>query len=299
MANKIWKLTAVEVVNELKKNNLSPKEVLEDLILRCESINKLTNSIPTFCFERAFEFIKKNKLSDAKPLYGLPIPIKDSILVSKVKSTYGSLAFKNFVPKVSDHVVTKIEESGGVIFGKTNTPEFEAGASTFNDVFGVTRNPWNLKKSVSGSSGGAASAVASGMAFISQGSDFACSIRYPSSFCGVVGLRPTPGLIPFGPTNNPYQTLSVNGPIARNVDDLGLGLDSMTGFSIFDPLTTPNNSSNFKKASEEPFKKTEVKFSYDLSLGPIESEVKNVFMNTLQNLEKNNMKFTEVFPDMK
>ena len=148
MANKIWKLTAVEVVNELKKNNLSPKEVLEDLILRCESINKLTNSIPTFCFERAFEFIKKNKLSDAKPLYGLPIPIKDSILVSKVKSTYGSLAFKNFVPKVSDHVVTKIEESGGVIFGKTNTPEFEAGASTFNDVFGVTRNPWNLKKSV-------------------------------------------------------------------------------------------------------------------------------------------------------
>ena len=164
-------------------------------------------------------------LQKKNPLFGLPIPIKDSYMVSGVRTTFGSLVFQNFVPEYSDLVTRTLEKSGAVIYAKSNTPEFEAGASTFNEVFGITRNPWNTKRSTAGSSGGAAASVASGMAFIAQGSDFACSIRYPAAFCGVVGLRPTPGLVPQGPNRLPYQNLSVIGPLARNIEDIGLAMD--------------------------------------------------------------------------
>ena len=299
MFDKIWKMTACDVVDDLKKNKLSPEEVLDDLLLRYRQVNHLTNSMPTLCIERALTKLKRTNFSKKKPLFGLPIPIKDSSLVSGVRSTIGSLAFKDFIPQSSDFIVKKIQDSGGIVYGKTNTPEFEAGASTFNDVFGITRNPWNLEKSVSGSSGGAASSVATGMAFLAQGSDFACSIRYPSSFCGVVGLRPTPGLIPYGPNNLPSQTLSVMGPIARNTQDVGLGLDAMSGFNILDPLTFPNVKKNYRRAAEEPLKMTNrIAFSFDLGLGPISNNVKKIFLNALNKLEKNKIDFIEESPDL-
>ena len=115
----------------------------------------------------------------------------------------------------SDYLVEAIEAAGGIVYAKSNTPEFQAGANTFNEVFGRTLNPWDTSRSAAGSSGGAAVAVATGMAYIAQGSDNACSLRYPAAFCGVVGLRPSPGLVPQGPSALPYQVLSVIGPIAR------------------------------------------------------------------------------------
>ena len=207
----LWEKTACEIVDNLQKKEIKPSEVLISLNDRCSQINKEINALPTIIIDeiidKVLKYEKKNNYSGN--FFGLPIPIKDSYPVKNIRTTYGSLAFKDFIPKNSDFVALKIESSGGIIYAKSNTPEFEAGASTFNEVFGKTHNPWNNSLSVAGSSGGAAAAVASGMAFIAQGSDFACSLRYPASFCGIFGLRTTPGLIPQGPNNMPYQHLLI------------------------------------------------------------------------------------------
>jgi len=234
MLKKLWMWTACDVVDALERKEINHLEVLESVEERYLAVNSVLNALPTPCFERAKDLISndnENAISQRKPLLGLPVPIKDSYPVSGVRTSFGSLAFKDFIPDYSDFVALTLEKSGGVIYAKSNTPEFEAGASTFNEVFGITRNPWNTQKSTAGSSGGAAASVATGMAFIAQGSDFACSIRYPAAFCGIVGLRPTPGLVPQGPNRLPYQNLSVIGPLARNVGDIGLAMDAMVSFT--------------------------------------------------------------------
>ena len=169
----------------------------------------------------------------------------------------------------SDYLVEAIEAAGGVVFAKSNTPEFQAGANTFNEVFGRTLNPWDTSRSAAGSSGGAAVAVATGMAHIAQGSDNACSVRYPAAFCGVVGLRPSPGLIPKGPSPLPHQVLSVIGPIARNVADAGLGLDAMARFDPRDPRSRPLAATSYRAAAEAPRRPKRAAFSMDL--GPYDT----------------------------
>ncbi len=169
-----------------------------------------------------------------------------------------------------------IENAGGVVYAKSNTPEFEAGANTFNEVFGRTLNPWNTSRSAAGSSGGAAAAVATGAAFIAQGSDFACSLRYPASFCGIVGLRPTPGLVPQGPSRVPYQTLSVIGPLARSVGDVGLGLDAMAGFDVRDPLTHPLTAGPYREAAQQPREPVRFAYTPDLGVATVSGEVRDV-----------------------
>ena len=181
----LWEKNACEIVDKLQKKEIKPSEVLISLKSRCDKINPNINALPTIVIDEIIEKvinIEKRSAALKGNLFGLPIPIKDSYPVKNVKTTYGSLAYKNYFPERSDFVVQRIEESGGIIYAKSNTPEFEAGASTFNEVFGKTYNPWNQSLSVAGSSGGAAAAVASGMAFIAQGSDFACSLRFPASF---------------------------------------------------------------------------------------------------------------------
>ena len=190
------------------------------------------------------------------------------------------------------------EKSGGVIYAKSNTPEFEAGASTFNEVFGITRNPWNTQKSTAGSSGGAAASVATGMAFIAQGSDFACSIRYPAAFCGIVGLRPTPGLVPQGPNRLPYQNLSVIGPLARNIRDIGLAMDAMVSFNPQDPLTSPNQKYGFRSAAASPEKPKNLGFSLDLSgLAMVSREVSELVLNGIGVIEKHGVNITYDCPN--
>ena len=207
MNDELWKNSACTVVDALLAKTIKPTDLINSLELRCASVNKTINALPTLCFDRAYDSALKMEAKvetvighdSGYPFYGLPIPIKDSYKVAGVRTTFGSLAFENYIPDCSDIIVQKIEKAGGIIYAKSNTPEFEAGASTFNEIFGFTKNPWNTLYSAGGSSGGAAASVASGMAFITQGSDFACSLRYPAAFCGVVGLRPTPGLIPQWP----------------------------------------------------------------------------------------------------
>jgi len=303
MLKKLWMWTACDVVDALERKEINHLEVLESIEERYLAVNSVVNALPTTCFERAKDLISndnENAISQRKPLLGLPVPIKDSYPVSGVRTSFGSLAFKDFIPDYSDFVALTLEKSGGVIYAKTNTPEFEAGASTFNEVFGITRNPWNAQKSTAGSSGGAAASVATGMAFIAQGSDFACSIRYPAAFCGIVGLRPTPGLVPQGPNRLPYQNLSVIGPLARNVRDIGLAMDAMVSFNPQDPLTSPNQQDGFRFAAASPEKPKNLGFSLDLDgLAMVSREVSELVLNGVGVIEKHGVNITYDCPDFK
>tara|TARA_B100001057_G_scaffold113539_1_gene111837 strand:+ start:1397 stop:2830 length:1434 start_codon:yes stop_codon:yes gene_type:complete len=295
MITEILKMSACSLVDALKNRQVFQSEILQDLKIRHQQIDGVLNALPTTCFERAFSAATKiENLSEkqfydtCRPLFGLPIPIKDSYSVSGVRTTYGSKAYENYIPDSSDIIVNTIEKAGGIVFAKSNTPEFEAGASTFNDVFGFTRNPLNLSRSVGGSSGGAAAAVAAGLAHLAQGSDFACSLRFPASFCGLVGLRPTPGLIPHGPSKMPFQSLSVSGPIARSVADIGLALDAFEGSDKKDPLSGQDFAPNYayRKAGENPKKMNKFAFSMDLNVATVSTEVKEVVSNSITKLEK-------------
>lgn len=302
MKNLLWKKSACEVVDSLEKKDIKPSEVLVSLYQRCNEVNKKLNALPTIFFDQAIEkSLKDEKKSHLIKgnFFGLPIPIKDSYPVKNIRTTYGSLAFENFIPNWSDLIVHKIESSGGIIYAKSNTPEFEAGANTFNEVFGKTVNPWSVKLSAGGSSGGAAAAVASGMAFIAQGSDFACSVRYPASFCGIVGIRPTPGLIPQGPNKMPYQSLSVIGPLARNIEDLGLALDGMFGYSKYDPMTNPFSSGGYRKAAKIQIKPKTIAFSEDLDITPVSKQVRETFLKAINIIANNGVNAVKTHPDFK
>ena len=307
MITELLKMSACSLVDALKKREVKQSEILKDLENRHQEVDGILNALPTTCFERAFE--AASKLEDIKgikfldtfrPLFGLPIPIKDSYRVAGVRTTYGSKAYANYIPDSSDISVSTIEKSGGIVFAKSNTPEFEAGASTFNEVFGFTRNPLNLSRSVGGSSGGAAAAVAAGLAHIAQGSDFACSLRFPASFCGLVGLRPTPGLVPQGPSKMPFQSLSVTGPIARSVADLGLALDALKGSDNLDPLSGQNSANTYpyRKAGENPKKVKKFAFSMDLNVAVVSKEVKEVVSNAIVKLEKSGCKVNYDCPNL-
>ena len=194
----LYKLTALDTIKLLKSEEISPLDCLKSLQNRITEVDQHINALPTLCFDRAEKKAKKimrKTIDDRGELYGLPIVVKDLIDVSGVKCTSGSLIFKDRVAEQSDILVENIENNSGLIYAMSNTPEFGAGGNTFNEVFGKTLNPWDLSKSVAGSSGGSAAALATGMAWLAHGSDYGGSLRSPASFCSIVGMRPSPGRI--------------------------------------------------------------------------------------------------------
>jgi amidase len=291
----------VAIVDLLEAGEISPRDVLLDLQSRIETVNSGVNALVTFCFERAFSRaanLEGKPVAERGLLCGLPIPIKDAYEVEGVRTSFGSLAYADHVATCSDYLVEAIEVAGGIVYAKSNTPEFEAGANTFNEVFGRTLNPWDLSRSAAGSSGGAAVAVATGMAHIAQGSDNACSIRYPASFCGVVGLRPSPGLVPQGPSPIPYQVLSVIGPIARSVADVGLGLDAMARFDPRDPRTRPLAGGGYRAAAMAPRRPGRAAFSMDLGVARVSGEVGAVVEAAIARLAGAGLDIADDTPDL-
>jgi amidase len=250
-------------------------DCLDVLEARVAGVEGAVNALPIRCFDRARE--QARRLMQRPPnerglLAGLPVPIKDLTDVAGVRTTYGSPIFADFVPEASDILVTTIEAEGGLIYAKSNTPEFGAGGNTFNEVFGTTLNPWNTELSAAGSSGGAAVALATGTAWVAQGSDLAGSLRNPASFCGVVGMRPSPGRVASNPGAKIDRLLSVKGPMGRTVEDAALLLDAMTGETPGDPLSLPRTES-FLAAARSGWRPTRVAFSADLGITPVDPEV--------------------------
>jgi amidase len=291
----LHKLTATAAVKLLKSGKLSPRELLDAAEARVAAVDGAVNALPTRCFERARERAKKAKKTSL--LAGLPIAIKDLTDVAGVRTTYGSPIYADNVPKQSSIIVERLEAAGALVVAKSNTPEFGAGANTFNPVLGTTRNPWDTRLSAAGSSGGAAVALATGQVWLAEGSDLGGSLRTPAAFASVVGLRPTPGRVARAPTNLPYDILGVNGPMARTVADVALMLDAMAGAHPADPIALPAPATPFTAALKRPKPPKRVGFSPDLGISTVDPEIVSVCAAAAAGLTALGIEVEEAAPD--
>lgn len=301
MTGDLIRLSARQVVASLTAGDVSPHDALDAVQARVEAVDALVNALPTRCFDRARNHA--DRLMSVAPverglLAGLPVPIKDLMPVAGVRTTWGSRLRESFVPDQSDVLVETLEAQGGVVYAKSNTPEFGAGGNTFNDVFGPTRNPHDLSLTPGGSSGGAAAALATGMAWLAHGSDLAGSLRTPASFCGVTSLRPSPGRIATGPTVMPFQVHSQQGPMARDVADLALFADAMAGESPRAGLGKPPPQHSFRRAAASPRPPERVAFSVDLGVTDTAPEVAEVCSRAMEALERDGISVVADHPNL-
>ncbi len=267
----LCKKTAADVVALLKAGAVSPAELLDTLRARIDAVDGAVNALPTLCWDRAAAAAGHADRNSV--LAGLPVAIKDLAPVEGVRTTFGSPIFADNVPDRSDYVVERLEERGGTVYAKSNTPEFGAGANTFNPVFGITRNPWDTRLSAAGSSGGAAVALATGTAWLAHGSDLGGSLRTPAGFNAVVGLRPSPGLVPSGPDLLTFQDLAVEGPMGRTVADVALMLDAMAGADPRDPRSFAPPVPSYVEALRERPASLRIAWTPDLGTTIVEPEI--------------------------
>ena len=234
--------SAGELVALVRSREITPLEILDAHLSVIERVNPKLNAIVTLVAEAARQAALAAgdavmRGEGAGLLHGLPVGIKDITPTAGIRTTFGSPLFKDHVPTEDAEAVRRLKANGAIVLAKTNTPEFAAGANTVNPVFGATRNPWNPALSPAGSSGGSAVAVATGMLPLAQGTDFGCSIRMPAAFCGIVGIRPTPGLTPNYPMPLAWDPGQVHGPLARTAEDAALMLDALVGYSRLSPIS--------------------------------------------------------------
>jgi amidase len=254
---------------------------MEAHLAQIERLNPALNAIVTLDAERALDRTVAADEAHARgevlgPLDGLPVAHKDLQPTAGMRTTWGSRIFKDFIPKEDSLLVERIRRAGAIALGKTNTPEFGAGSQTYNEVFGPTLNPWDRTKTCGGSSGGAAVALACGMVALADGSDLGGSLRNPASFCGVVGLRPSPGRVPAWPIPMAWIPLSVEGPMARSVEDLTLFLSAIAGYDPRAPLSLADPDAVFRQPLERNFKGARVAWWKDLGGIPVDSRVREV-----------------------
>ena len=234
-------LSACELRRRVALREVSAVEVVEACLDRVERANPTINALVTLnprALDDARDLDRRMAGGeDPGPLCGLPVGIKDVTPVAALRTTFGSPRYADYVPDEDALVVRRVREAGAIILGKTNCPEFAAGGNTFNEVFGRTRNPWDPARSAGGSTGGGAAALATGMIALAEGTDLGGSLRIPASFCGVVGLRPSIGLVPSDPSDWVWDTLQVSGPMARTAEDVALMLQVIAGQSAYAPLS--------------------------------------------------------------
>lgn len=275
-------LSAVEARRLIGNKQLSPVELLKSCLGRIAATNGKVNSIVAMDEEAAMAAAERAEqaVTQGEPLgllHGLPLGIKDLQATGGLRTTWGSLIYKDHVPDEDEDTVANLRDEGAVILGKTNTPEFGAGANTKNKVYGATGNPFDTELTCAGSSGGSAVALALGQVPLATGSDYGGSCRTPAGFCGIVGMRPSPGVVP-GPNRPTLLTpFSVNGPMARSVDDLHLLLraqidvDKRDPFSSDDVLRIPDKLTGYDLSG------ITVAFSEDLGCSPIDNDIRRIF----------------------
>lgn len=300
-ASELIKKTATEMVDLLKREEISPLDCLDALEARIPEVEPAVNALPTLCFDRARDAAKAvmaKPVAERGLLAGLPVAIKDLLNVKGVRSTQGSPIYADLIPEASDVAVTTLENAGGVIYAKSNTPEFGAGANTFNEVFGKTLNPWDTSKSCAGSSGGSAVALATGTAWLASGSDLGGSLRNPASFCGIVGFRPSPGRVAKGPGALPFANMSTEGPMARTVRDVALMLDAMSGEHPVDPTSLAKPALSFVDGIDSLPAPKRVAFSLDLGgITPVDPEVAEIVTAAAKRFEAMGCVVEEASPD--
>ncbi|MED7925427.1 amidase [Nonomuraea sp. LP-02] len=261
-------LSATELAGLIRTRQVSAVEAVRACLDRIDQVNPHVNAVVTLAAEQALDAAKA---ADARepdgPLHGVPVAHKDLVDTAGIRTTYGSPVYADHVPDRDELIVERLRAAGAISIGKTNTPEFGTGSHTVNEVFGATRNPYDLSRSAGGSSGGAAVALATGMVPLADGSDMGGSLRNPASFCNVVGLRPTPGRVPVVSDVNAWYTLSVLGPMARTVEDVTLMLGAIAGFDRRSPYAIKEF---FAPEPEEGVRGMRVAWSPDLGGLPVD-----------------------------
>jgi amidase len=283
MPSALVRLTAVELARAMRARELGAVEVLEAHLAQIERHNDRINAICTLAAESARAAASAAERAFASgaaagPLAGVPVAIKDLTPTAGIRTTWGSKLFRDHVPSEDAEVVKRLKAAGAIVIGKSNTPEFGAGANTVNEVFGATRNPWNTELSASGSTGGGAAALAARMVPLAEGSDFGGSLRTPAAFCGVVGLRTTAGLVPKHPSALAWHDMSVAGPMARTAEDCALMLDAMTGPSPVSPLSCapPWESVRALVAATEDLKGMRLAYAPDIGGIGVDAEIEGI-----------------------
>lgn len=306
MADDLIRLTATEAVARLRNGEISPLDLIDAAERRIAQIEPAVNALPTLCFERARQHARdlmdgRRREAESEPgwLGGLPVAIKDLADVAGVRTTYGSPIYRDHVPQHSHPLVERIERKGGIVIAKSNTPEFGAGGNTFNEVFGRTLNPWNTALTCGGSTGGGAVALATGEVWLAQGSDHGGSLRGPATLCSVVGLRPSPGRVTRGTSNNLFSPLSVQGPMARNVADLALFLDTMAGLCPRDPLTFDAPTQSFADAVRTARPPRRVAFTANFGGAlPVDRETREICAREVRRFEAAGCIVEEAWPEL-
>jgi Asp-tRNA(Asn)/Glu-tRNA(Gln) amidotransferase A subunit family amidase len=281
-------LTARDARRLIGRKALSPVDLLESCLRRIEAINPAVNAVVAVDAERARAAARGAEGAvmrgdDLPPLHGLPVGIKDLDDTAGLRTTHGSLLYRDHVPAQDSGVVARVRAAGGIVLAKTNTPEWGLGANTRNAVYGATGNPFDPQKSSAGSSGGSAVALATGMAPLCTGSDMGGSLRNPAAFCGIVGFRPSPGLVPSEKRLLGWLPLSVNGPMARTVGDTALLLSAMAADDARDPLAYTLHGARVRGAPDRTrlpridLAGLRVAISEDFGVAPVEQVVRRAF----------------------
>ena len=285
----LYDLTLNEVAGKIKNKEVTIKEVLDDIYSRIEDVEPKVDAYITLtkdlAYKRAEELQERlNNGEDIGVLGGVPIAIKDNICTNGVKTTCASRMLENFTPIYDATVVKKLEEAGAIIVGKTNMDEFAMGSSTETSYFKKTKNPWNLSRVPGGSSGGSAAAVSSDMAFAALGSDTGGSIRQPASYCSVVGLKPTYGLISRFGLIAFASSLDQIGPFTKNVEDAAIMLNVISGHDKLDTTSADIEKIDYTKALVSDVKGKVIGIPTDFITEGISKDVKQAYYNAIDTL---------------
>ncbi len=297
--------SAVELGGKIRTGQVSCVEVVEAHLRQMDSANPSLNAVVTRVDEQALERaeVLDHQLSRGQEiglLGGLPIAHKDLSLTRGVRTTFGSLAMADHVPAENSLLVQRMHDAGGIMLGKTNTPEYGAGSHTFNQVFGLTRNPYDLTRSCGGSSGGSAVALAAGMVSLADGSDMGGSLRNPAAWCNVVGLRPSLGRVPAWPNANPKATLPVDGPMARTVQDLALLMAVIGRPDSRSPLSVDLPEEDFLATLERPLEGLRIAVSPDYGqMLPLVADMPEYISAAGELLAQRGARLTPELPDLR
>ncbi len=275
----LCRLTAVDMARALRAGQVSAREVMAAHLARIERANPAVNAVVTLVAERAMDQAaaadeRLARREAVGPLHGLPVAHKDLHRTKGVRTTFGSPIFRDFVPGEDSLIVERFRHAGAIAVGKTNTPEFGAGSQTFNPVFGRTLNPYDLTKTCGGSSGGSAVALACGMVPLADGTDMGGSLRNPANFCGVVGMRTSPGRVPVWPAPLAWSTLSVDGPMARTTEDLAFFLSAIAGPDRRSPIAIDEPGAAFASPLERDVKGARIAWWTGLGGIPVDRRVR-------------------------
>jgi amidase len=280
-ASSLCYTSTVEMARLIRTKKLSAREALAAHLKQIERVNPKVNAIVTLVPEMAAaDAAKADEMQAHKemlgPLHGLPAAHKDLMETRGIRTTFGSPLYTNYIPTEDHLVVQRIRKAGAITIGKTNTPEFGAGSQTFNEVFGATRNPYDLTKTCGGSSGGAAVALACGLVPVADGSDAGGSLRNPAAFCNVVGFRPSIGRVPDPNAAFAWSTLSTSGCLGRSVADLAFVLSAIAGPDSRAPLSIDEPGKRFARPLDRSFKGVRVAWFRNLGGIPFDTRVRTV-----------------------